>query len=290
MRLLTVLKESLQQCPAAHGSNSALSLDSSSPPQQPDQALPSLEVQPTAKRRRAQSKSGPHASSAAGPNLAETLGPLLTGSNRAVEAPQSPGLDASSAAGPNLAETLGPLLTGSNMAAGAPQNKATSSEPLLNGSSRASRTLKTEIDSAAPLLKSSSRPPRNPKKGTIAKADLAGSQGAPEAVFFGPMKPLRPSDRHAAYEVSSDSANRQMVELPAQASDASQVSLSGDIEQLQALQEQAADADTTEAAVEQDIVEEATCAEALSIALSGEPPLMSLPLSTSPQSGSLHVV
>ena len=67
-----------------------------------------------------------------------------------------------------------------------------------------------------------------------------------------------------------------MLKVPARASDTSQASLSSGTEQVQALQEQAADADTPEAAVKQDIAEEAACAEALSIALSGEPPLITI--------------
>ena len=206
MRLLTVLKESLQAALPANGTASMQSLASSGLPQQLSlelnalpESLPGIKAEPKATRRRSATKAAQ----------------LLEAAQRQQQ-----------------------------------QQSSSASDPQLNGSSRSVRTME--------------------------KAHLSGLHTPAESIFHGPVKPLR-----AAEELQSSSAanlngahSQQQLETE-QAFEAPQTVLESSGSKAQALLEQASGAGTAEAAVEQEAAEVATCAEALSIALSGEPPAVS---------------
>ncbi|CAL5226027.1 g8835 [Coccomyxa viridis] len=200
MRLLTVLKESLQAALPANGTASMQSLASSGLPQQLSlelnalpESLPGIKAEPKATRRRSATKAAQ----------------LLEAAQRQQQ-----------------------------------QQSSSASDPQLNGSSRSVRTME--------------------------KAHLSGLHTPAESIFHGPVNPLR-----AAEELQSSSAanlngahSQQQLETE-QAFEAPQTVLESSGSKAQALLEQASGAGTAEAAVEQEAAEVATCAEALSIALSG---------------------
>ena len=212
MRLLTVLKESLQAALPANGTASMQSLASSGLPQQLSlelnalpESLPGIKAEPKATRRRSATKAAQ----------------LLEAAQRQQQ-----------------------------------QQSSSVSEPQLNGSSRSVRTM---------------------EKGLAHQAHLHGLHTPAESIYSrGPMKPLRAAEElKSSFAAHLNGAHSQQQLETEQAFEAPQAMLESCGSKAQALLEQATDAGTVGAAVEQEAAEAATCAEALSIALSGKPPAVS---------------
>ena len=136
------------------------------------------------------------------------------------------------------------------------QSDAMAAPPQLNGSSRSERVLETGASSVQTALTGSQKPAISP--------------------FHGPMKPLRPADKQDVLAPLLNGAYSQLEAAAEQQQQASDIpeALPGMLDmQAQALQERASAADKAGAAVVQEASEQAACTEALSIALSGKPPL-----------------
>lgn len=161
-------------------------------------------------------------------------------------------------------------------------NSLPGATPLPRSTRRTKAAAKAALQSAAeqqPVqaselqLKGSRRSARVLDRGIAQQAPLNGFHKPAESTFHGPMKPLRPpGDEQHASAAHLNGAHRRPQLEPEQASRAPEGHGESVDSQAQSLQVQAPDAAGAEAAVGQEAAAEATCTEALSIALSGRPP------------------
>ncbi|CAL5226020.1 g8826 [Coccomyxa viridis] len=149
------------------------------------------------------------------------------------------------------------------------RRSATKAAQLLEAAQRQQQQQSSSVSD--PQLNGSSRSVRTMEKGLAHQAHLHGLHTPAESIYSrGPMKPLRAAEElKSSFAAHLNGAHSQQQLETEQAFEAPQAMLESCGSKAQALLEQATDAGTVGAAVEQEAAEAATCAEALSIALSG---------------------